>query len=165
MAKTREPDRTRIHAVTKPLTPGERAAWRAVLLVADLLRFEVAAEVGPMTGLSPADHSVLMHLDEAPGRQIGQQNMANAMFWSKSRLSQQLTRMQERGLVERTTDGALPGVQITMTEAGRNAIRAAAEVHAAAVRRHLIQAASEDELNAFVRLADRIVRRDAKSNL
>jgi len=99
--QTREPDRTRIQAVTKPLTPGERAAWRAVLLVADLLRFEVAAEVGPMTGLSPADHSVLMHLDEAPGRQIGQQNMANAMFWSKSRLSQQLTRMQERGLVER----------------------------------------------------------------
>src|SRR5882757_11159705 len=112
MAKTKEPDRTRIHAVTKPLTPGERAAWRAVLLVGDLLRFEVAAEVGPVTGLSPADHSVLMHVDEAPGQQIGQQNLANAMFWSRSRLSRQLTRMQARGLVERTTDGGSPGVRV-----------------------------------------------------
>ena len=154
--------RTRIRAVTNPLTPGERAAWRAVLRVADLLRFEVAAEVGPVTGLSPADHSVLMHLDEAPGRQIGQQNLADVMFWSKSRLSRQLTRMQARGLVERTTDGALPGVRISMTEAGRNAIRAAAGVHADAVRRHLIQAASQDELNAFVRLADRIAGRDVE---
>jgi DNA-binding MarR family transcriptional regulator len=151
-----------MRAVTNPLTPGERAAWRAVLLVADLLRFEVAAEVGPVTGLSPADHSVLMRLDETPGRQVGQQNLANAMFWSKSRLSRQLSRMQTRGLVERTTDGSPPGVRVSMTEAGRSAIRAAAGVHAAAVRRHLIQVASEEELNAFVQLADRIADRDVE---
>jgi len=148
--------------VTDPLTPAEREAWRAVLLVADLLRFKVSAEVGPTTGLSPADHSVLMRLDEAPGQRMAQKNLANEMYWSKSRLSRQLTRMQGRGLVERSTDKTVPGVRISMTAAGRNAIQAAAKVHAAAVRRYLLDAATEDELNAFVRLASRIIDRNGE---
>jgi len=149
--------------VTNPLTPGERKSWRAVLLLADLLRFEVAAKVGPLTGLSAADHSVLLHLDEAPEQRMMQKNLAHDMFWSKARLSQQLTRMQARGLVERSTETGLAGVQISMTPVGRDAIRAAEGVHADTIRRNLIEVASEEELDAFVRLADRIAERVAKN--
>jgi DNA-binding MarR family transcriptional regulator len=145
--------------VTDSLTATERETWRAVLLVADILRFEVSAAVRPTSGLSPADHSVLMHLDEAPGRRMGQQRLANDMFWSKSRLSRQLSRMQTRGLVERTTDDGVPGVQVLMTTEGRDALQAAAPAHADAVRRYLLETASPDELAAFVRLADRLAER------
>jgi hypothetical protein len=57
-----------------------------VLLLTDLLRFEVAAEFGPLTGLSQADHSVLQHLDEAPDQRVGQRRLAEEMFWSKGRV-------------------------------------------------------------------------------
>ncbi|MDT7667415.1 MAG: hypothetical protein QOC74_198, partial [Pseudonocardiales bacterium] len=57
--------------MTDPLTPAEREAWRAVLLVADILRFRVAAALRPFSDLSPADHSVLMRLVEAPEQRMG----------------------------------------------------------------------------------------------
>ncbi|GAB2736668.1 hypothetical protein GCM10010442_67030 [Kitasatospora kifunensis] len=44
------------------LTPAELEAWHAVLTVADMLRFTVAAGVKPGTGLSWADHVVLMQV-------------------------------------------------------------------------------------------------------
>jgi len=142
--------------VTDPLTPTERDAWRAVLLVADILRFRVAAALRPFSDLSPADHSVIMHLAEAPEQRLGQQRLANEIFWSKGRLSRQLSRMQARGLVERTTDSGTRGVQIVLTAKGSDAVRAAAPVHADAVRRHLLETATEDEIAAFVRLAGRL---------
>ena len=147
--------------MTDPLTPAERDAWRAVLLVADVLRFRVAAALRPFSDLSPADHSVIMHLAEAPGQRMGQQRLANEMFWSKARLSRQLTRMQTRGLVERTTDTGTRGVQIVLTARGADAVGTAAPVHAEAVRRHLFETATEDELAAFVRLAGRLTDSDS----
>ncbi|HEX4246678.1 MAG TPA: MarR family winged helix-turn-helix transcriptional regulator [Pseudonocardia sp.] len=143
--------------MSDPLTAEERAAWRSVLLAADVLRFRVSAEIRPRTGLSPAEHVVLIRLSQSPGRSMGQQHLADELFWSKSRLSRQLSRMQARGLVSRGSDGLAAGVQVELTDAGREAVEAAAPVLADAVRRHLISAASEEELAAIVRLADRLL--------
>jgi len=140
------------------LTPAELEAWRAVLAVADVLRFRVAAEIRPVTGLSSADHGVLMRLIEEPGYRIPQQSLAERMLWAKGRLSRHLTRMQERGLVARERDGATPGVLVTLTDKGRDAIDAASAVHATAVRRNLLEIASDEELAGFVRLAARLER-------
>jgi DNA-binding MarR family transcriptional regulator len=124
--------------------------------MADLLRFRIEAEVKPVSRLSPADHAVLMHIDEAPGQQIGQQSLANAMYWSKSRLSHHLTRMQARGLVLRGSADDGSGVRIFLTEAGTQMVRTAEGPHAKAVRQHLFQVATEEELTALIRLADRL---------
>lgn len=140
------------------LTPAELEAWRAVLVAADVLRFRVAAELRPVTGLSSADHGVLLRLIEEPGHRIPQQSLAERMLWAKGRLSRHLTRMQQRGLVARERDGGTPGVLVALTDRGREAIEAASAVHAAAVRRNLLEIASEEELAGFVRLAARLER-------
>ncbi|MGA5134908.1 MarR family winged helix-turn-helix transcriptional regulator [Streptomyces olivoreticuli] len=140
------------------LTPAELEAWHAVLTVADTLRSMVAAEVKPVTGLSWADHVVLMQLKVAPGNRIQQQPLADKMQWAKARLSRHLTRMQERGLVDRVRDGATPGVLITLTEKGRDAVEAATAPHAEAVRRNLLELATAEELAAFVDFARRLER-------
>lgn len=138
------------------LTPAEVEAWRAVLTVADILRFRVGAELRPETGLSGADLGVLMRLKEAPGNCIPQQALADRMLWAKGRLSRHLTRMEERGLVARNRAGSAPGVLVTLTDQGRDTIRAASGIHARAVRRNLLEIASEEELAGFVRLAERL---------
>jgi DNA-binding MarR family transcriptional regulator len=142
--------------VSKRLTAAEVQVWRSVLLLADRLRFRVSQEVRPVTGLSPAEHSVLIHLHDAPGNELGQQALANIMFWSKSRLSHQLTRMQTRGLVRRRPDQATAGMRISLTAAGRKAVEAAADTHADAVRRFLLAKATPEELDVVVRLAERL---------
>jgi DNA-binding MarR family transcriptional regulator len=138
------------------LTPAERRVWRAALAVADILRFQVNEEMKPVSDLSSADHRILLRLDEAPGECMGQQRLADAMLWSKSRLSHQLKRMAARGLIERATAADGRGVEVFLTEAGKQVVREVEIVHANAVRRHLFEVATENELNALMQLAERL---------
>ncbi|MFI9387055.1 MarR family winged helix-turn-helix transcriptional regulator [Kutzneria sp. NPDC052558] len=141
-----------------PLTPAERRAWRAALVVADVLRLRVTADLKSVTDLSHAEQSVLMHIEEVDSGRINQQRLADAMYWSKSRLSRQLTRMQARGLVERSKDSDSLSVTVSLTSRGAQAIRAIEGAHAAAVRDHLLSVATDTELAAVLSLAARLVR-------
>jgi DNA-binding MarR family transcriptional regulator len=65
-----------------------------------------------------------------------QNALAESTGWHRSRLSHQLTRMEQRGLL--TRHGVDGGVEVRLTDTGRDRAKAARPVHAAAVRRHLI---------------------------
>lgn len=88
------------------------------------------------------DFGIVTRLDDAGGR-MRQQELAASMGWHRSRLSHQLTRMTGRGLVARTEAGS--GIAVVLTDTGRRAAREARPVHAAAVRRHLIDRIPEGE--------------------
>jgi DNA-binding MarR family transcriptional regulator len=80
--------------------------------------------------------------------------------WEKSRLSHHLTRMEQRGLVERRecpTDAR--GAFINLTPAGRRAIEGAAPQHVEAVREHFVDLLTEDEIDVLTRITDRVLDR------
>jgi DNA-binding MarR family transcriptional regulator len=138
------------------LTAQEMEIWRSALKIADLLRYRVSLDVREISDVSQAEHSVLMHIKEA-GASIGQQRLADTMYWSKSRLSRQLTRMQTRGLIDRTLHHD-KSVFVELTPQGREALDATDAVHTQSVRRNLFEIATEEELTTLLRLADRLVR-------
>ena len=118
------------------LDAGEMAFWHAWKLAADTVRARIAEDINTEAGLSDADFGVLTRVAEIGGGQMRQNALAEAMGWHRSRLSHQLTRMEQRGLLTRQpVDG---GVQVRLTPTGRDRVRHARPVHAAAVRRHLI---------------------------
>ena len=61
----------------------------------------VGRDIAEATGLSGPDFGVLSRLVDLGQGAMRQQVLAESMGWDKSRLSHQLTRMQEKGLVER----------------------------------------------------------------
>jgi len=138
------------------LSADENHVWRSLLRLSDLLRYRVAADVREVSDLSPADHSVLLHLAEADAGLMLQQDLASAMYWSKSRMSHQLARMEARGLVTRSPSTGSRQMAISITEEGREVIDAVAPAHADSVRRHLLNRATAEELTTLVRLAQRI---------
>jgi DNA-binding MarR family transcriptional regulator len=79
------------------------------------------------------------------------------MYWSKSRLSRQLTRMQAKGLIQRQLLDD-KSMLVMLTTQGRDALGATDAVHARSVRRNLFEVAGEEELTILLRLADRLVR-------
>jgi DNA-binding MarR family transcriptional regulator len=82
------------------------------------------------------------------------------MRWSKSRLSHHVSRMQDRGLVEReecADDGR--GSMLVLTALGRKAIRSAAPGHVASVREHFIDVLTPDEIDTLAALTQRVVAR------
>lgn len=140
----------------RALTSDETHIWRSVLRLSDQLRFRVAAEMREVSDLSRTDHSVLLHLAEVDGGRMVQQELVASMYWSKSRMSHQLARMEGRGLVERTPDPRSRQMVVALTEKGYEVLDAVASVHAAAVRRHLFAQATAAELTALVQLSQRI---------
>jgi DNA-binding MarR family transcriptional regulator len=117
------------------LTADEAELWHLWKSAADAVRTRIGDELAAATGLSDPDFGVLSRLIDLGAGTLRQNELAASMGWHRSRLSHQLTRMEERGHVTRT---AVPGgVQVAATSAGAAAIAAARPVHAAAVRAHL----------------------------
>ncbi|MBM0239450.1 MarR family transcriptional regulator [Micromonospora sp. ATA32] len=136
----------------------ESRAWRGYRRMRRLLDLELARELVRDAGLSEPDYDVLSDLSETPDQRLRLSELADRMLWSRSRLSHHLTRMQQRGLVTReecATDGR--GSVITLTAEGRRAIEAAAPGHVAAVRRHLIDLLTAEEIAALDALSHRVV--------
>jgi DNA-binding MarR family transcriptional regulator len=143
-------------AVSAALSADETHIWRSLLRLSDLLRFRIAADVRKVSDLSAADHSVLLHLAEADSGRMLQQDLASSMYWSKSRMSHQLARMEDRGLLARMPDSNSRQIVVSITKEGRSVINAVTPAHAAAVRRHLLSHATAEELTILVQLAERI---------
>jgi DNA-binding MarR family transcriptional regulator len=79
--------------------------------------------------------------------------LRKAIDWEKSRLTQHLNRMVRRGLVTREsclTDNR--GIHVSLTQAGREAIEAAAPRHVGHVRHWFVDALTPDQLDTFADL-------------
>lgn len=108
--------------------------------------------------MSLSDYEVLAYLSEAPNQRLRILELAAAVQWEKSRVSHHVTRMEQRGLVARQecpTDGR--GHFVSLTDAGRRAIEAAAPLHVAEVRRWFIEPLQAKQLDELAKAAEAIV--------
>jgi DNA-binding MarR family transcriptional regulator len=139
--------------VPRWLSPREQAAWRAYLEMNAKLTARLNRDMQAQSGLSIADFSVLVQLSEHIDGRMRVLGLARALGWEKSRLSHQLTRMQQRGLIERSNcNEDRRGAFIVLTDQGRAAVEAAAPRHVESVRGYLfdgLNAAQVDALNAI----------------
>jgi DNA-binding MarR family transcriptional regulator len=140
------------------LDADEDRAWRSYRRMFTLLEATLAQELVEGTGLSMADYTVLSNLVEADGRRWRLTDLADHMRWSQSRLSHQIRRMEERGLVRRepSPDDARSSHAV-LTRDGLQAIAGAAPIHFAGVRQHMIDLLTLDQLKTLEEIADTVV--------
>jgi DNA-binding MarR family transcriptional regulator len=113
--------------VTRWLNEPEDRAWRGYRRMRALLDLHLARDLMRDSGLSETDYDVLSNLSEAADRRMRLTELAGLMLWSKSRLSHHITRMRQRGLVDRQEcPGDARGSVIVLTKAGLRAIESAA---------------------------------------
>jgi DNA-binding MarR family transcriptional regulator len=140
------------------LTAREQAAWRAYLDMTAKLNARLEREMQQQSGISIADYSVLVQLSEHVDARMRVLELARALGWEKSRLSHQLTRMQQRGLIERSNCSEdRRGAWIVLTERGRDAIVAAAPRHVESVRRYMFSELDAEQISALDRIARTVV--------
>ena len=137
---------------TKPdtglwLTTAEQRTWRAFLEASWLLFAALDHELQHDVGMSHADYEILVHLSEAPERQMRMSKLADVSLFSRSRLSHAVGRLEELGWVRRATcPSDRRGTLALLTEAGYAALEAAAPDHVAAVRRYLFDGLDADQV-------------------
>jgi DNA-binding MarR family transcriptional regulator len=138
----------------------EQRAWRAFLEASQELMAELNRQLARDAGLSGADYALLVPLSEAPEGRIRPRDLGRRVDWDRSRLSHQIRRMQERGLVVREeccTDGR--GAFIVLTDRGRKAIESAAPDHVRNVRRLFFDVLQPGELETLISIYNRVLDR------
>ena len=117
------------------LDHGQQRVWRQWVRVATSLPTALDHQLQADSGLTHGDYEVLVRLSEAPEGRLRIAVLADALAWERSRLSHQLRRMEQRGLVTRAEcreDGR--GAFAVLTNEGRDRIELAAPGHVRAVR-------------------------------
>ena len=140
------------------LTAREDRAWRAFMHARHQLNAHLNQHLLQDSGLSDADYEILAVLSGHPTGRMPAQDLGALVQWEKSRLSHQVRRMQDRGLVAREpnpADGR--SAMICLLPAGRHAIEDAAPPHVLNVRGHFIDLFTPAELDTLTAFNERVL--------
>ncbi|PFG19942.1 MarR family winged helix-turn-helix transcriptional regulator [Serinibacter salmoneus] len=146
-------------AQPKWLTPTERRAWLALLAVVELLPGALDHQLRRESGLTHFDYQTLAMLSETPARTLRMTKLAERTNATLPRLSHVVTRLGDRGLVRRVAcpqDGRATDVELT--DAGWEAIVAAAPGHVARARSAVFDALSEDQVSQLADISEAVLR-------
>lgn len=139
------------------LTATEQNAWRFYLDGSNRLMSELNRNLQERHGLSLADYRILVMLSEASDGSVRMSDLADGVLSSRSRLTHQIRRMEQEGMVVRSScpeDGR--GVLATITDEGRRRLADAAPTHVDDVRAHLVDLLSPEELDMLSRIFARV---------
>ena len=137
------------------LSPEEQRSWRAWLSATTLLADQLNRELQSQHGLTGADYEILVRLSESPDRRMS--DLAACTLASRSRLSHQIDRMVEAGLVTRETCSEdRRGSFAALTDGGWETLVEAAPAHVASVRAHLVDVLTSEEFAALGRACQKV---------
>ncbi|MGB3373964.1 MAG: MarR family transcriptional regulator [Microbacterium sp.] len=123
--------------MTDTLTAEELGLWRDFLRWSERTMAAVGADLASKSSLSVSDFEAMIRLQDAGGEML-QRELGDSLSWSASRLSHQLRRMEQRGLLSRSSAGHGRSVRVALTTLGRRDLAAAVAVHAHSVREHFL---------------------------
>lgn len=145
------------------LDEAESDAWRSYIVATLRLRQRLHRELADRHDVSLTDYEVLVCLEIQPERRMRMSELAVLMGSTKSRLSHQVGRLEDAGMVRRVRDPEdKRGVITELTEDGVRLLESAAPTHVEGVREHLIDLLSPEEqatiASAFGRVLDHLTQ-------
>ena len=146
-------------AETRSLEPEEWDFWDTWRHAQHLLARELERSLQRDAGISKAEFSVLVTLEQAPGREMRVGELVEALAWEKSRVSHLLTRMETRGLVQRAESAGGRRTRIGLTAEGGRVAQTAVLVHAANIRRHFLDQLTLEQIAAIRAWSEQTVDR------
>ncbi|HEY3468553.1 MAG TPA: MarR family transcriptional regulator [Amycolatopsis sp.] len=140
------------------LNEAEMAAWRSYIVATLRLRQRLHRELADRHDVSLTDYEVLVCLEFQPEQRMRMSELAVLMGSTKSRLSHQVGRLEEAGLVRRVRDPEdKRGVITELTPAGKALLETAAPTHVEGVREHLIDLLSPQEQATIAAAFERVL--------
>lgn len=143
---------------TRWLSEPEQRAWHAYISATTLLLDALDRQLQRDSGMPHGYYEILVRLSDAEDHRMRMSELADATRSSRSRLSHAVARLEERGWLVRTdcaTDKR--GQNAVLTDAGFAALEAAAPGHVAAVRKHMIDRLSPEQIEQLEQISMAIV--------
>jgi DNA-binding MarR family transcriptional regulator len=110
-------------------------------------------------GMSHAYYAILVALSDQPERSMRMTDLARLLRYSKTRLSEAIARLESRGWVSRQPCPSDRRVTYAvLTSAGFQALAAAAPGHVEAVRRHVIDRLTPEQVEQLGAISNAILQ-------
>ncbi len=146
-------------AATRWLDEQEQQAWRAFLGATQLLFDELDRELQRDAGMPHAYYEILVSLSEAPTRAMRMSDLAELTRSSRSRLSHAVARLEALGWVARQSCATDARGQIArLTDAGFAALEEAAHGHVEAVRTHLFDRLTPEQVAQLRAISEAVLQ-------
>lgn len=146
--------------MAEALEPEEWVLWDTWMRAQRLLVRELDRALQRECGISKAEFSVLVTLRQAPGREMRVSDLVDSLGWEKSRVSHQLTRMENRGFVAQTEGGASGRrTRIGLTATGRRVVQAAIRTHGDNIRRYFLDSLTPDQATIIRAWSEQVIDR------
>jgi len=142
------------------LSPAERAAWLGLIGVVELLPGALDAQLQREAGVSHFEYMVLAMLSEAPDHTLRMTALAAQTHSTLPRLSHVVTRLVNRGFVERIPcPQDKRATNAHLTDAGWQHVRSSAPGHVAAAREFVIDSLSAAQMEQLREISASILAR------
>lgn len=140
--------------MTRWLSADEQRQWRAWLTMNRLLPEALDRDLREHFGIGMGEYEILVHLSESPEGRVRMADLAHATLASRSKLTHQISRMENAGWVSREKCAEdQRGLFAVLTDEGWALIRRAAPIHVESVRRHLLDVLGDDDFGELGRLS------------
>ena len=151
-------------AKVESLSPAEEDLWRAIMRIVKVLPRNLDSDLIHGAGVSASDYTTLMHLSEAPNRELRMSDLASATGLSASRMTRLVDDLQSRSLVTKVASSTdARGNVARITARGMAKLRTAWPVHVASVRSLFLDHMDADEMklvaSAMSGVADQLEER------
>ncbi len=145
---------------TRWLGDDEIAAWVRFIAVVELLPGALDSQLRRDHDLTHFEYFVLAMLSEAPDRTLRMSLLAGRTNATLPRLSHVVSRMEGRGLLERTPCAEdRRASNVRLTDVGHDAIVAAAPGHVATVRQYVIDALTPEQVGQLAEISAAVLGR------
>jgi DNA-binding MarR family transcriptional regulator len=140
------------------VTAEEWQVWRTFYTMRRQLDRALEIQLQADAGISSADYEILLAVFESPQKRLRSRDLAEVIGWEKSRISHQVSRMEARGLVERTEcEDDLRGTWVEITPGGRRTALGAMRKHRQIIREIFFDVLEEQELGALQTVSDKVL--------
>jgi len=140
------------------ISDAEWDVWRSFTTMRRQLDLALEQQLQRDAGISRADFEILLAIFEAPEKQLRARELVDRLGWEKSRVSHQVTRMEQRDLVtRRECDSDLRSSWILLTPAGKRAVLGSMRDHAMTIRKYFFDALTPTELEVMSAASQRVL--------
>ena len=139
-------------------------AWRAFHKIGTSLLPHLGRQISNHSGISAAEYIVLVALSELTVPNVNLNRLAQSLGWEISRMSHQISRMEEGGLVKKTrssTDSRCFDVSITAK--GRKIAESAISLQSKEINHCFSEVLTQDQMQALIEISE-VISKHMKDN-
>ena len=134
-------------------------AWRAFHKIGTSLLPHLSRQITQHSGITAAEYVVLVSLSELPVSEISLNRLATNLGWEISRMSHQISRMEESGLVKKTRNSEdSRSFNVSITPQGRKVAESAIPLQSKEINHCFSEVLTKQQMETLIDISEVIAQ-------